>query len=37
MKSYGVDLLVVSDNIISIPPLLTAAKTDLEDPISTPI
>lgn len=35
--AYGVLLLDESDRIISIPLFLTAAKTDLADPMSTPI
>lgn len=35
--TYGVCLFEVSERIISIPPFLTAAKTALDEPISTPI
>jgi hypothetical protein len=36
-RAYGVLLLDESDKTISIPLFLTAARTDLKDPISTPI
>jgi hypothetical protein len=35
--TYGVLLLVVSERIMSIPPFLTAARTDFDEPMSTPI
>jgi hypothetical protein len=34
--TYGVCLLVVSELMMSIPPFLTAASTDLREPISMP-
>ena len=37
MITYGVDLLDESDKIISIPPFLTVASTDFNEPKSMPI
>jgi hypothetical protein len=34
--TYGVDLLVVSELMMSIPPFLTAARTALDEPMSIP-